>query len=422
MEDRVSKKRNNTTEYSDSEVLRFLMQNDTIDIEEVANSMNKSKLKEVLKNHKATIAQHRDGRYRTYVKQENGKRKLLVAATEEKLYEALLKHYESMSKKQDADLLTVEALYPAWLNMMGLHGASSTYLKRIDADWRNHYVGNTIIKIPLAQINKQKMDIWAHTLIKKLQGKKKQYYNISLIMRGILDYAVDAGMIPQNPLRQVKINARMVFTPERKKASETQVFTKEEVKLLYEMAWKDFNEGHNRIHKLAPLAVMFQFQTALRIGELCTIDVDDVYGKELYVQRMYRHEEKEIVDYLKGHNEGRYVPLTPTALRLIDEAKRFKIQNGISTKGYIFSVNDEPLSYYSVRKLYYRYCEMIDTCVKSSHKSRKTVVSAMLEGGVAVDTVREIVGHKEVSTTYNSYCYDRKTDMERVELITQALS
>ena len=417
-----SRYQKNTTEYSDSDVLNFLLETANISLEDVAQDMKKSKVAKVLERHSNTISQHKDGRWRTYVKQSDGKRKLLVAPTEGKLQEMLVEHYERIDKKYQADYITVEQLYPAWKSLKSLHGASSTYMRRIDADWRNYYAGTKIVKTPLGKIKKMDMDIWVHELIQKVGGKKKQYYNISMIMRQILDYAVDADIIPQNLLQQVKINGRMVFTPEKKKSSETQVFTKQEVNALYETAWKDFREDNNTVHKLAPLAVMFQFQTGIRIGELCVVRYEDIIDAEIYVQRMYRYEEKQVIDYVKGHHDGRYVTLTPFAKELIETARRYQQKNGLPANGYIFSVSNEPLSYYAIRKLYYRYCDEIGTCTKSSHKSRKTYISALIDAGVNINEIRELVGHTDERTTYNSYCYDRKTKSERVEMITNALA
>lgn len=92
------------------------------------------------------------------------------------------------------------------------------------------------------------------------------------------------------------------------------------------------------------------------------------------------------------------------------------------TVGYIFSVNDEPLSYYSLGKLFTRYCEILQTAPKSSHKARKTYISALIDGGVNINTIREIVAHASEKTTYNSYVFDRKTKSERAELIEKALA
>ncbi|MBR4862065.1 MAG: site-specific integrase [Firmicutes bacterium] len=201
-----------------------------------------------------------------------------------------------------------------------------------------------------------------------------------------------------------------------------QVFTVEEVEALYQAAWDDFLDNRMTIHKLSPLAVMFQFQTGIRIGELCAVRYEDIEDSEIFIDRMFRYETNEIVEYTKGKGEGRYVPLTSEAKMLIAAAREFQHERGMSETGYIFSVNDEPLSYYSVRKRYEKYCKVIGTYNKSSHKSRMTYVSALIDGGVNINTVREIAGHADEKTTYRNYCYDRKTNPERIALIEQALS
>ncbi len=89
---------------------------------------------------------------------------------------------------------------------------------------------------------------------------------------------------------------------------------------------------------------------------------------------------------------------------------------------YIFSVNEDPLSYYSIRHLYTRYCKAIETIDKSSHKARKTYISALIDGGVNINEIREMVGHADERTTYNCYCFDRKTREERIQLIEKALA
>ena len=49
---------------------------------------------------------------------------------------------------------------------------------------------------------------------------------------------------------------------------------------------------------------------------------------------------------------------------------------------------------------------------KSSHKARKTFVSAALDAGINLNTVREAVGHQDERTTLQSYLYDRSGDEE----------
>ena len=408
--------------YSAADVLHYLLSNGAINLDEVACSMKKAEKEKILAQHPYPITQGKDGRWRTYVKKEEGGRKQIAKSTYDKVLDTLIRIYKGEGTSSAQSEITVEFLYPIWREYKMLHGAASTYIKRIDSDWRTFYEGTAITKVPIKDLNKLKMDIWAHELIQRVKNSKKQYYNISMIMRQILDYAVDAEYIQQNPLQKVNIDARMVFRHEKKKPSYMQVFTVEEVEALYQAAWDDFLDNRMTIHKLSPLAVMFQFQTGIRIGELCAVRYEDIEDSEIFIDRMFRYEANEIVEYTKGKGEGRYVPLTSEAKMLIAAAREFQHERGMSEAGYIFSVNDEPLSYYSVRKRYEKYCKVIGTYNKSSHKSRMTYVSALIDGGVNINTVREIAGHADEKTTYRNYCYDRKTNPERIALIEQALS
>jgi len=214
-----------------------------------------------------------------------------------------------------------------------------------------------------------------------------------------------------------------MFPPTKKKSSETQVYTNDEVTEFYKLAWDEFyNPPNNLVHRLSPLATMFMFQSGVRISEICVLRYEDIFDSEICVQRMYRYQEKEVVSFTKGGNEERYVPLTQSAKQIIALAKAKQKELGVNDNGYIFSINDDPLSYYSIRHCFNRYCRKIGISEKSSHKSRKTFISALLDAGINVNSVREMVGHADEKTTYNSYCYDRKTKAERIKMIETALS
>jgi len=404
--------------YNAEQLLQFMVSTGMISLDAVANEMKNTEKQKIISAHPHPITQGKDGRWRTYVDKPEGGRRQIAKSSREKVEDALMEYYGQSIK----DIVTLESLYPEWIEYKKLHGITDTYIIRINSNWRNYYADSAIVTKPIEQLDKYTLDVWVHQLIKQVGHKKKEYYNISGIMRQILDFAVNKGMLKDNPLKQVNIDRRRVFAPKKKKASETQVFSRKELEELKDVATKEFLDGHNTVHKLAPLAIMFQFQTGLRVGELCALRYEDINDDELDVNRMYRYATKEVVDYLKGHNEGRTIPLTDEAKRLIAEAKKYQQEHGMPDDGYIFSVNSEPLSYYTVKKSYTRYCNMIGTAHKSSHKARKTFISALIDGQVNINTVREIVGHADERTTYASYCYDRRTKSDRAELVKKALS
>lgn len=412
-----------TTEYDTAiSILQYLLESGKLNLDDVAADMKKAEKCEILKKHPYPITKGRDGRYRTYVKKEDGSRKQIAKSTYEKVEDVLIDYYKGQAEAHSKKKITLEDLYPIWLDYKRIHNAAPAYIKRIESNWRNWYADADIVKQPITTLTKLSLDVWSHELIEQVRHIKKEYYNISMIMRQMLDYAVDADIISENPFRKVKIESRQVFDPVKKKPSEMQVFTREEVEALYEVAWRHFEAESMTIHKLAPLAVMFQFQTGIRIGELCAVRYEDITDSDIFIHRMYRYEEKEVVEYTKGHHEGRLVPLTSEAIRIIDTARKYQQQHSLNDSGYIFSVNEEPLSYYAIRKLYAKYCEEINTTAKSSHKSRMTYISALIDGGVNINTIRDMVGHADERTTYSSYCYDRKSKSERIDLIEKALS
>lgn len=392
------------------------------DIDDVENTMKKYELEKILKQHPYKIT-FSSGRWQTYIKDERQKngRKKLVKPTEEKLNMALYEHYKELERNNSLSTITIEKLYPKWKGYKALRTTAQNYIRRIDNDWKRYYMETDIINTPIPKLNKLLLSNWAHALIQSNHMTKNQYYNCTVIMRQVLDYAVDLEVIENNPFSLVKIDGRRLFRQTKKKPNETQVFSKEELSSLHAMAMEDFLSNTLLKHRLAPLSIVFQTLTGLRLGELCAIRYSDIRGDYMTVERMYRPETKEVVQHTKGY-EDREVYLTPEAKKLIQMAKQYQYEHGLNSSGYIFSCNNEPLSHFSVNGLYRKYCAKMDTIYKSSHKARKTFISALIDGNVNINTIRECVGHADERTTYNNYCFDRHTKSEREQLIEMALS
>ena len=94
----------------------------------------------------------------------------------------------------------------------------------------------------------------------------------------------------------------------------------------------------------------------------------------------------------------------------------------MESDGYVFSVYGQYCSYFAISDLYRKYCDKLDIPLKSSHKSRKTFISILLDANMNANTVREMVGHADERTTLQSYHFDRKTEDERIKMMEAALS
>ena len=128
-----------------------------------------------------------------------------------------------------------------------------------------------------------------------------------------------------------------------------------------------------------------------------------------------------MIDHTKGTFGDREIPLIPQARELIDAAKARQQAEGGCEDGYIFSMTEEPLLYTSVTKAFYRYCKALGIDPKSSHKARKTFISSLIDGGVNINTVRQIAGHMDERTTLANYCFDRSTEKEKLQRMERAI-
>lgn len=417
-------KSNSIDEKTLQTVLSDALKYGIISLGDVEIIMKKNEKSSLLQNHPYKVWEGNDGRWRTYITDSSKKagRRLLVKSTEEKLLHELQKYYDNKLADGKTEAMTLEILYPEWLEYKRLHTQAETYIIRINADWKHYYLNTDIIHVPIVKMDKLLLDKWAHKLIKDNQMTKVQYYNSTVIIRQALDYAVDLGLIEKNPFLLVSIDGKRMFRKVKKKPDETQVFSKEELKAIVPIAWEDFHTSRSQ-HRLAPLSVLFQFQTGLRIGEICALKYSDIEKPDtIHVQRMLRRDTNEIVEHTKSEYGDREVILTSTAQKIIAQAKETQHEFGVDNTEYIFSMTPEPLPQHAIAYRYRKYCQKANTIQKSSHKARKTYISTLIDGHVNINTIREMVGHADERTTLGNYCFDRSSMNERKSLIEAALN
>lgn len=406
------------------ELLNFLASQGKINLGDVQNEMARSRERDVVnRSHPYKIYQGTDNRWYTYIPDESKKngRKKIAKSTEEQLMKTLYNFYTGQEIDSKVKKVTLRTLYPQWIEYKALLTDAETYITRIESDWKKYYLDSELIDIPITELDKITLSKWVHQIIKAHKMTKTQYYNVTVIVRQALTYAVDLKLIPQSPMDEVVVNGKKLFRKVKKKASETQVFTKEELSSLKKLAWKDFKDG-NLKYELAPLAVLFQFQTGLRISEVSAVRYEDIESENfICIQRMVRRDTKEVVEYTKGTYGDRNVFLTTEAKHIIECAKQRQKELGVDSTGFIFSTNEEALKHTAIADLFTKYCKKIGSIHKSSHKARKTYISTLIDGGVNINTIREAVGHTDERTTYANYCFDRKTVEEKNILIENAL-
>lgn len=174
-------------------------------------------------------------------------------------------------------------------------------------------------------------------------------------------------------------------------------------------------------------AIPFVFKTGLRIGEVCALKWCDFNfnDKTFEVSRTLQRVQKKASDLNndepktfiyegnpKTQNSNRIIPLSPKIYKQLlqyrEKQNKEKTLLGMQQKetDYVFA-NEfgryiEP-SY--LRDVYNRILDKAEVRHLKFHCMRHTYATVMIEKGVAVKTVSEILGHSCVEITMNLYCH-----------------
>lgn len=445
--EKSSKIENNT-----SEIWTFLTKSGIIDLdtEELLETINMTKQQkkeqEILKQHLENfyhIWQNDKGVFLTYIPAPDKPkgRKPLTAGTEEKLNRKIIDFYLNREKEEEEAQKkeqkkkekpsTLREIYPLWLNLKSYETTASSYMRRIDSDWVKFYLNDPIIDTDIHDFTKASLKEWALKLIREKELTKTQYYNMSIIIRQCLDYAVDYGFHTANAFREFKVEGKL-FRKVKKPEDDTQVFLTYERPLVEQEAWADFKEKNCT----SALAIPLAFQLGVRIGELVALKSTDISpdGKYIHIQRMAQRQAEQrpdgtweyskwiVVEHVKSSAGDREVFLTKTAREIIKTILQANEENGFYDHDYIFVDRGQRINPRAVDCRIRKYCDHINIKQKSSHKVRKTYISTLIDGGVNINEIRKEVGHEDERTTYKNYCFNRKTKNENESDMERALA
>ncbi len=417
--------------------MKYAVSQGIINVDDVLNKMKQEEKERILKKHKYKIYEESDGRFRTYLPDETkkSKRRPLVKSSLEKLENALIDFYSTQEdeEKEKEIFKTIRLMYPEWLSYKFNHTRSKSTIKRIQNDWNKYYENDPIVDVPLQDLTFVMLDNWAYNIITTNFLTRKQYYNLTLIIRQTLDYCTLNGidLLMYNPFSKIKIRSK-VFYSKPKPKSETQVFLESEEKEFCRVALEKY---YNNPKFTTPLAILLNFQLGLRASELMALKFTDINGDYINIERTeiedYIFDDKKgsimiarngvkVVDYTKSRAGKRELYLNKTAKDIIKLIKYANMKYGYYDDNYLFvGTKNKRTTTLAINMCMYRICDEININRKSSHKIRKTYISSLFDGNININKIREIAGHEDEKTSLNSYCFNRSDNKEVEEKLEQ---
>lgn len=406
-----------------------MLGDDILELDEVLDLINMKKRIQQAKSLHPYEIHHTDASgYFTKVDdptQPSGKRKIR-RASEESLWDALATWYLDNNTN-----LTLSQLYDKWLHWKETP-RNGDNIRRLQASWKAYYLNEPLtqhlLEQPVSGITTLMLREWAEEMLKKhYPVDKKKFSRMFTIMNQCMEYASDedVGLVEENLWTKAKKKINRDLIVSRPVADDdTQVFTDDERRKLKAMVYEDLDKYNGYHATSAGLQILFLFETGLRIGECCGLKWSDIHDGRVYVRRQANN--REVKEWTKSDAGYRDIPLTEEAKKILERVQAYNEEHDFHADWVFQSKNPKTeyrLGYLAADHKLRKLCARMDTVEKSPHKCRKTCISALLDSpDINNRTVQRFAGHRELSTTFNYYSFERRDKEAQANAINSALS
>ncbi len=289
-----------------------------------------------------------------------------------KAYESLMRQRLARGEpvkeeKEIIETINFNDFSKQWFNVYVKSNNKKSEIIQKESILRNHlkpFFG----KKELSQINSLDIERYKSDKIKDGLNNKTINNQLTVIAK-CLRVAEEWGVLDKLPkIKKLKVQPQKF-----------DFLTQEECSLLLDNTDGQFKE-----------MILFAIKTGLRFGELIAIDWNDVnLSEQLLTVR------RSIVLGEMGStksNKIRYIPLT-------DEVCQMFIQR-VKKSGYVFSDKlGSPLKQYHCCDNLYSLCKRIGLRKIGWHTFRHTFASHLIQNGVSIKAVQELLGHSDIVTT-----------------------
>ena len=365
-------------------------------------------------NGEGSIYLRSDGRWCAQIQigVNNGRPKLKsFYGDKRKVVAEKLKNYKELLNKpleqQLAEDITVDNFIDKWLTTVKVNDLKPSSYDRLEATI-NQQIIPTIGYHKFSELTPQQIQ---EELINHLRDKKYSYSTIKKAYNAInacCKYATSIRDIIYNPVSAVSLPSIHQF-----ESKEIRWFSNDEIEIFKRECIFKYKNGKYRY----PLGygMIFIMNTGLRLGEALAVHWKNINWKErqvsvesnvvMAVDRKSDSKSRVQInqDFLKTKSSKRIVPLNNTAIEALNKIKEIRY---FGEDSYILSTQQGKQN--KVRN----FCRTYEQIISRSgiepcgiHTLRHTFASKLFEKNVDVKTVSVLLGHSDVTITYNTYIH-----------------
>ena len=385
--------------YNVNAVLQYAVDHDMLDVQYVQDQIEMLKREELLKKHPYKIWQGKDGKWRTYLPDEEKGRNMKKRNTETEIEDLVAEYW-----KEKLENLTVRELYDEWIT-------DKLKRKEIVKETRDRY--NRQFDESLQEFGKRRIKTIAEfdiedTILNAIYEHDltaKGYSNLRTLFYGIFKRAKKKKMVD---FSITEVIADMDIS---KKSFRKVIKTDEELIFSEDETDEVINYIMESDLDILNLGILLYFKSGARPGELVALKPEDVMGRVLHIRRteiFYKGDDGknvyEVRDFPKTAAGIREVILPSSAEWILKEIRKLN-----PFGEYLFERNGERIRTYTFTSRLKTICRKLGIVKKSLNKIRKTYGTILLDNGVEESLVIAQMGHTDIKTTKRYYYRNRKS-------------
>ena len=388
--------------------MQFIIDNGIINLNDVQNSIEAMKKKELLAKHPYKIWQGKDGKWYTYLPDKEKGRILKKKSTREAVEKEVITYWKSELENPTI----TEVFNECNDRRLGLKKISDATHLRNKQIFNRHY--KEFGKMHIKSIDSDDMVEFLAVQIPLYNLTSKAFSNLKGVTRGFLKQAKKRKLIAFN-VEEIFQNLDTSETDFQKciKEDYEEVFNEKEMSTMVKYLSANLDAKN--------IGILLMFATGIRVGELVALKHDVFDGNTIKIRRTETRFLGEDGKYVYSVKE---FPKSEAGVRTVVIPKDYvwlcsKIRTLNPFGEYVFTdKNGKRMTTNCIRRRQEQNCKKLGIYRKSPHKIRKTYGSILLDYNVDNRLIMEQMGHTDINCTESHYHRNRKDIEQKSQIIS----